>query len=141
MEIILTRRGITEDEINDLRSALAAEDAKSNDMLIPDAEEVKVGNAYVRVKIGGLWFNWRRGSLSNIVINGVLYPLHGDEFLRINCIPNEDALNEEKQRLEAFADRVKEKTKIVYEELVAEVESEAQKRKDKMDKEFALKVG
>ena len=141
MEIILTRQNITEDEIDEIRTTLTAEDARSDDMIIPEAEAVKVGGAFVRVKVGGLWLNWKRSRLSNIVIDGHLYPLHGEEFLRINCITSQEELTEAKERITESAEEFKRMTKEAYDELIAGADEKLQAELDKLDKEFLLQIG
>lgn len=141
MEIILTRSEIENEDIEALRTALAAEDARSNDMLFPDAEDVKIGNLYVRIKLNGLWYNWSRRRLNTAVIDGHIYPLHGEGFLRVNCVTSQEEFEAEKQRLTEHADLVKGALREACDDAVQKVEEGLQEHLDKLDKEFMLQIG
>lgn len=132
----MTRRGISQEDVEWRRATLRADEV-TGDMLIPAAEDVKVGYRYVCVKVDGIWFNWERKCVQNIVIDGKLYALHGDAFRRINCIESEEQLAEEKRALEDEAQKAKEILQIA----LSAVDKVRQSRLEKLDEEYNNRVG
>ena len=141
MEIILTRHEVeTEEELSAVRSAFE-QGERTDDMLLASVEEFKVGGAFVRIKTAGQWFNWTRRGLSTIIVDGAIYPLHGPEFARINCIKSQEELVEEKKRYAEGAAKAKEIAEKAYNELVESIDAKLEEKLDQLDREFTLQIG
>ena len=140
MEIILVKQSIEQEEAEATRAQFDVEGIKTDDMLIENVEEFKVGNICVRVKTGGRWYNWPRRALGSIVIDGTVYPLHGDQFARINCVLSEEELNEEKKRETERAAAAKKDAQDAADAVIAGIDAVLEDRLDRLDREFLLQI-